>query len=395
MTLFLGLLLAGLAALITQVGFLLRHRGAVAAPDVDVRHPVATTAALFRQKWWSIGYGLAVVAYVCHVGALTLAALSLVQAVLAGGLVVLGVVAERFFGFQLERRQWAGVVLTSVGLALLAVTGEARSGQDSADYSIAAMLAFEAGLVGIGAALILSCRDDGRKSQHGILLGVASGLLFTTTHVAVKALRGKIDTTVAEVLMSPYLYMAMLGGIVAFFASAQVASDRPRGAGHRRHRDRGQRVVDTRRNHRVRRPGREPHAGDRRPDVRVRPRDRRGRADPRADASRSNIRGLADRSIRTRARVYLGTTMGGATRAGSLPSPGTSFVGREAELAALTEAAKAERLLTLHGAGGAGKTRLAVEFAGRLAPSMPGGVWFADLAPLERGSSAWPALAQS
>jgi drug/metabolite transporter (DMT)-like permease len=220
-TLFLGLLLAGLSALVTQVGFLMRHRGAVEAPDVDVRHPLASAAALFRSKWWSIGYALAVVAYVCHVGAMTFAALSLVQAVLAGGLVVLGVVAERFFGFKLERRQWAGVVLTSVGLALLAVTGEARSGQDSADYSVAAMLAFETGLVGIGAALILSCRDDGRKSQHGVLLGLAAGLLFTMTHVAVKALTGKIDTTVAEVLMSPYLYMAILGGIVAFFASAR------------------------------------------------------------------------------------------------------------------------------------------------------------------------------
>ena len=221
MTLFLGLLLAGLSALITQVGFLLRHRGAVAAPDVDVRHPVATTVALFRQKWWTICYALAVVAYLCHVGALTLAALSLVQAVLAGGLVVLGVVAERFFGFHLERRQWAGVVLTSVGLALLAGTGEARSGQDSADYSVAAMLAFEVALVGIGAALILSSRDERRKSQQGVLLGLAAGLLFTMTHVAVKALTGKIDTTVAEVLMSPYLFMAVLGGIVAFFASAR------------------------------------------------------------------------------------------------------------------------------------------------------------------------------
>jgi predicted ATPase len=86
--------------------------------------------------------------------------------------------------------------------------------------------------------------------------------------------------------------------------------------------------------------------------------------------------------------------MGGATRAGSLPSPGTSFVGREDELVTLTETAKAERLLTLHGAGGAGKTRLAVEFAVRLAPSMPDGVWFTDLAPLERGSSPWPTLAQ-
>jgi drug/metabolite transporter (DMT)-like permease len=220
-TLFLGLLLAGLSALVSQVGFLLRHRGAVEAPDVDVRHPARTTVSLFRSKWWSIGYALAVVAYLLHVGALTLAAMSLVQAVLAGGLVVLGVVAERFFGFKLERRQWAGVFLTTLGLALLAVTGEARSGQDSADYSVVAMLAFEAALAAVGVLLILSCRNGRAKSHHGVLLGLAAGLLFTITHVAVKALSGKVDTTVAEVLLSPYLYVAILGGVAAFFASAR------------------------------------------------------------------------------------------------------------------------------------------------------------------------------
>jgi drug/metabolite transporter (DMT)-like permease len=220
-TLFLGLLLAAVAALITQVGFLLRHRGAVEAPDVDVRRPLGSAAALFRSKWWTIGYALAVVAYICHVAALTLAAMSLVQAVLAGGLVLLAVLAERFFGFQLERRQWAGVILTAVGLAMLAITGEARSGQDSADYSIAAMLAFETALVALGVVLIMSCRNEERKDQHGVLLGLAAGLLFTTTHVAVKALTGKIDTTVAEVLVSPYLYIAILGGVAAFFASAR------------------------------------------------------------------------------------------------------------------------------------------------------------------------------
>jgi drug/metabolite transporter (DMT)-like permease len=220
-TLFLGLVLAGLSALVTQVGFLLRHRGAVAAPDVDVRHPVRTTVALFRSKWWAIGYALAVVAYLLHVGALAFAAMSLVQAVLAGGLVVLGVVAERFFGFELERRQWLGIGLTAAGLAMLAVTGEARSGQESADYSVAAMLGFEAALAAIGVILILSCRTERTKSHHGILLGLAAGLLFTITHVAVKALTGKLDTTVVEVLVSPYLYVAVLGGVVAFFASAR------------------------------------------------------------------------------------------------------------------------------------------------------------------------------
>jgi drug/metabolite transporter (DMT)-like permease len=220
-TLLLGLVLAGLSALVTQVGFLLRHRGAVAAPDVELRHPLRSAIALFRSKWWTIGYALAIVAYVLHVGALTLAAMSLVQAVLAGGLVVLAVVAERFFGFELERRQWAGLVLTAAGLAMLAVTGEARSGQESANYSIAAMLAFEAAIAAMGVVLIVSYAKGPATSHHGIVLALAAGLLFTSTHVAVKALSGKIDAGIAAIFLSPYLYVAIAGGVVAFFASAR------------------------------------------------------------------------------------------------------------------------------------------------------------------------------
>jgi drug/metabolite transporter (DMT)-like permease len=221
MTLAAGLLLAGLSAAVSQVGFLLRHRGAVEAPDVDVHRPLRSAIDLFRSKWWTIGYALAVVAYLLHVGALTLTSLSLVQVVLAGGIALLAVIAERFFGFELGRRQWLGVVLASAGLALLALTGESRSGQDSADYSVAAMIAFEAALVGAGTALILTYRVERMRSQLGVLLGISAGLLFTLTHVAVKALSGKADTSVAEIVGSPYLPIALAGGIVAFFASAR------------------------------------------------------------------------------------------------------------------------------------------------------------------------------
>jgi drug/metabolite transporter (DMT)-like permease len=221
MTLAAGLLLAGFSAAVSQVGFLLRHRGAVEARDVDMHRPLRSAIDLFRSKWWAIGYALAVVAYLLHVGALTLTSLSLVQVVLAGGIVLLAVIAERFFGFELGRRQWFGVVLASVGLALLALMGESRSGQGSADYSIAAMVAFEAALVGAGTALILTYGVERMRSRRGVLLGVSAGLLFTVTHVAIKALSGKADMSVAEIVGSPYLPIAVAGGIAAFFASAR------------------------------------------------------------------------------------------------------------------------------------------------------------------------------
>ncbi len=217
-----GVALAALSALASNVGFLFRHRGAVAAPDVDLRRPLRSAIDLFRQKWWTIGYAFAVVAFGLHVAALGLAALSIVQAVLAGGLVLLAVIAERFFGFRLERRQWTGVVLSAFGLALLGATGEARSGQGTADYSVAAMIAFEGALVAGGVGLMLGYRVIRRVSQQlGVLLGLTAGLLFTMTHVAVKAASGRVDSGAVELIFNPLLLLAALGGIVAFFASAR------------------------------------------------------------------------------------------------------------------------------------------------------------------------------
>ena len=65
-----------------------------------------------------------------------------------------------------------------------------------------------------------------------------------------------------------------------------------------------------------------------------------------------------------------------------LPAQLTSFVGRDAELAQVRGLLSENRLLTLTGAGGAGKTRLAIEVAGRLSGEFADGVWCVDLAPL-------------
>jgi hypothetical protein len=68
-----------------------------------------------------------------------------------------------------------------------------------------------------------------------------------------------------------------------------------------------------------------------------------------------------------------------------LPVALTSFVGREAELTQIHELLTGNRLVTLTGAGGAGKTRLAIQIAGQMAgefDGLPEGVWYVDLAPI-------------
>ncbi|WP_413809953.1 BTAD domain-containing putative transcriptional regulator [Streptomyces sp. OE57] len=73
----------------------------------------------------------------------------------------------------------------------------------------------------------------------------------------------------------------------------------------------------------------------------------------------------------------------GRTGGGNLRARLTSFVGREADLAALRGDLAQHRLITLLGPGGAGKTRLSQEAAEAVAPGWPDGVWLAELAPVD------------
>ena len=116
-----GLVMALLCAFTSILGFLYKHRGAVESPPISLRKPgVQHASSLFRSRWWLLGIAVAMVSWGFHVAALALAPISIVQTVIAGGLVLLGVVADRLFGFEVTRREWIGVALTAAGLAFLA-----------------------------------------------------------------------------------------------------------------------------------------------------------------------------------------------------------------------------------------------------------------------------------
>jgi drug/metabolite transporter (DMT)-like permease len=220
LTLQLGILLSLVCALATNVGFLLKHRGACAAPDVSMKHPLASAIGLFRSKWFTIGLLVAIVAWIFHVAALALAPLSLVQAVISGGLVFLTVLAERFFGCTVGKRQWAGVGCTALGLVLLAVTLPSSEGAHS-NYSLAGMIAFESALLVLGTFLVLSPRL-GSHEHHGVMLGTAAGILFGVSDVAIKALTGIVGSTgLVGLLTSPWLFTCIAASVIAFFASAR------------------------------------------------------------------------------------------------------------------------------------------------------------------------------
>lgn len=215
-----GLLCALLSALGTNLAFLLKYKGAVAAPDVDMRHPLRSACDLFRSKWWSVGWAVAAVAFALHVAALALAPISIGQAVLAGGLVFLAVLAERFFGFQLGRRQWIGIALVAVSLSLLTLTGGGGGGGAHSGYSPAGMITFEAIAIGVGVLLVVFHVTEQLPVQPGVLLGVAAGLGFGVSDVAIKALSGDLESGPAG-LLSPWSAIIVSAAVFSFYASAR------------------------------------------------------------------------------------------------------------------------------------------------------------------------------
>ena len=225
MSLQLGILLALLCAFASNLAFLYKHRGACCACAVDIRHPIRTAVSLWSQRWFAIGMLVGLGAWLLHVAAISLAPLSVVQAVLSGGLVLLAVMADRLFGFKVGPRQWWGLAMTCVGLILLGITLPAQHGASSS-FSVTAMIAFEAGLFGVGALFIMGPRLGGPAKHHGIMLAAAAGLLFGVCNLGVKALTGIVGTEgLMGILLSPWTWVALTGSAAAFYASARSLQD--------------------------------------------------------------------------------------------------------------------------------------------------------------------------
>jgi hypothetical protein len=225
MNLDLGILLALACAFVANLGFFFKYRGANAVPKVQVLHPFRSARRLYSSKWFTLGMVIATASWGLHVAALAVAPMSVVQVALAAGVVLIAVMAERLFGFDVGPRQWVGLTLTAIGLVLLTITLPTMHGSHS-HFSAVAMISFEAGLFGLGGLLLMGPRMGGPVEHHGMMLGAAAGILFGVSDTAIKALTGITGAHgVLGLVLSPWLAVAVLASIVAFYASARGLQD--------------------------------------------------------------------------------------------------------------------------------------------------------------------------
>lgn len=211
-----GIALALVAALMTNLASLLKHRGCHRAAPVRLRRPLQSVRTLAASRWFAAGWGLAAVAWLVHVAALSMAPISLVQAVLAGGAVLLAVMSQRLFGDPVERRQWLALLLGGGGLALLAVTVPQLHGSHS-EFSVGAILGFEGGLALLASGLALGHRSPRLAQRHGVLLAALAGTLIAFAGIAIKGLFGVGEISLA--LIAPWVALIVVCGALAQYTT--------------------------------------------------------------------------------------------------------------------------------------------------------------------------------
>lgn len=214
-----GILMAVATAFTATVGFLYKHRGASQSAEVEWRRPVSTSLALFKNRWYVLGILIAMGSWGFHVAALALAPISVVQSVIAGGLVLLTVVADRMFAHSVTRREWIGVALAALGLAFLAATldGSGSSGAHS-DYDPATLAIFLA-VVTTG-AIGASFWGSG-TAYAGIAFGASAGLFWAVSDTAIKAQTGTLGENVIDVFFHPLVLIIIVASFVGLTVSAK------------------------------------------------------------------------------------------------------------------------------------------------------------------------------
>ena len=215
----LGLLLALATAFVSLLGFLYKQRGAAAIETIEWRRPLRAVRLLFSNRWFVLGIVVAMGSWGFHVSALALAPISLVQSVIAGGLVLLTVMAERLFGIEVSRREWIGVALCAAGLAFLAATVGHTGDDKHSAYTGSTLAAYDGVLVSVSLALMWLAHVRGDAT--GLALAVAAGLQWGASDVAIKALSDHLGADGVGVLVNPLAFVILVLSLVGMVVSAR------------------------------------------------------------------------------------------------------------------------------------------------------------------------------
>jgi hypothetical protein len=176
-----GLVLALASTTVTNIAYLREHDAAAALPVMSMRRPFQSLRRLLYDRSWLLGFGMETSGFLLYAAALTLASLTLVQTIGAGGIGVLAYLSARLSGRHLGRREVSGAILSVLGLVALAVSLAGGSGKGGSG-STTAILSW-IGATGALALLVLLAQ---KLLGFAVAAGIAGGLFFSIGDISTK-----------------------------------------------------------------------------------------------------------------------------------------------------------------------------------------------------------------
>jgi drug/metabolite transporter (DMT)-like permease len=230
-----GIPLALLASAAYNVGLIVEKRALGRMPTLDLRHVLHVLISLLTSRAWLCGFGLMLAGLGCQAVVLTLEPVSVVQPVLASGVVLVPLLSRLVLRERLRGGEIWCVAVIAASVVLLALSAIGTSSGVGHHASPGWMAAVMVASVTVGLALAASLLR-GRTRKHGapvtvVGYGVGTGLIYGVAALSIKALSGLLAGhrtaagIVVGVISSPYLYVlagSLVVGMLAFQAALQA-----------------------------------------------------------------------------------------------------------------------------------------------------------------------------
>lgn len=207
-----GVSLGLLSSVLFNTSYLLQHRALDGGPSLEFgKHPIQSIRELFTHVAWLLGGLLGAVGMVVYVIALDYAPLSLVQAFLAGGLILTVPLAIVIGNHAPTQREWLGATLMTFALVLFAFGAKAEGPTNTFDAHGLALLVGGAVVIGLMLAVI------GLRNGPVALVGLAAGLFYGASDALFNALVGIAHDGFMAVLKSPWTWTCAVTALLAFY----------------------------------------------------------------------------------------------------------------------------------------------------------------------------------
>lgn len=219
----LGLALALLSTTAYNCGLIVEKQALGQLPSISGRHILSSMLRLLSAPRWLVGFAMMLCGLGLQVLALMVAPVTLVQPLIAGGVVIVLVLSRLVLREHLDHVQYAcvGLMALSVVLLALSATGASTEVGHQASGLLLAAVAIPSGTVALmaGASALRAGSRKHRMPVIGVSYGIATGLLYGVAALAIKALSGAllhshgVASTVVALMSTPYLYV--MGGCSA------------------------------------------------------------------------------------------------------------------------------------------------------------------------------------